>query len=337
MFIDIDRNSRIPIKKQLYDQLTYMILNKEILHGEKLPSSRDLASSLKIARNTVIEVYEQLAAELFITTRKGSGTFAVCRKQCCTKKHQKEKTQKAPKEHTGISLLTCIPDLSSFPKQPWIQATRKVVSKDDPDLIGYGDTTGYLPLRQALQKYLKTHKGIHCSEEQIIICGGTKDAIILIALSLKHDINTLLMESPGVPFVPNIFHALGYHIDPIAVDDTGIVTDKLQQKQRSIIYTSAAHQFPLGGTLTIERRYELIDFAAQNSHYIIEDDCDSEFRYRGAPVNSLFQLNSENVLHLGTFSKTICPSLRLGYIVIPERLITKLTQSMELLGNPPAP
>ena len=186
-----------------------------------------------------------------------------------------------------------------------------------------------------MKKYLNTHKGIHCHPEQIIICGGTKDAVRLIALSLRQDIHTLLMESPGVPFVPKIFQSLGYGITPIPVDNTGIITDKLEYRQQAILYTSAAHQFPLGGTLTIERRYELIDFAARNGHYIIEDDCDSEFRYRGAPVNSLFQLNSENILHLGTFSKTICPALRLGYIVIPEKLSQMLSRNIELLGNPP--
>ncbi len=336
MFIDIDRQSNISIKKQLYDRLTYMILNKEIAHGEKMPSSRELAKNLKIARNTVIEVYEQLAAELFITTRKGSGTFALCSKRCYLKKQLGNKPRKPVKENTGISLISCIPELYNFPKQSWIQATRKVIHTADTEILGYGDPNGYSPLRQALQKYLNTHKGIRCDEEQIIICGGTKDAVRIIALSLQNEFKSTLTESPGVQFVPEIFKTLGYKIIPLTIDDTGIITSKLKARKRAILYTSAAHQFPLGGTLTIERRYELIDFACRNGSFIIEDDCDSEFRYRGAPVNSLFQLNPEKVLHLGTFSKTICPSLRMGYIVIPKELIPIISRTTSLLGNPPS-
>lgn len=335
MFIDINRNSRISIKKQLYDKLTYMILNNELNYGEKLPSSRELASSLKIARNTVIEVYEQLIAELYIATKKGSGTY-ITNKRKCTFYKQPERLQKTAKENKNlISLIAGTPDLYNFPKQSWMQATRRVLNTSNTEIFGYGDPNGYFPLRQALQKYLNTHKGIQCCPEQIIISGGTKDAIRFLALSFKNNFNSLLTESPSVQFVPEIFSSVGYNVTQIKADKIGIITKELNHSERSFIYTTPAHQFPLGGTLTIKRRHELIDFAVKYNHYIIEDDCDSEFRYRGAPINSLYQICSKYVIHVGTFSKTICPSLRLGYIVLPAELSFLTEKYTELIGNPP--
>ncbi len=335
MFINIDRNSNISIKKQLYDKLTYMILNCELMYGEKLPSSRELASSLKISRNTVVEVYDQLIAEVYISTRKGSGTYVTNTRKCHLLEEPECSTKRTKKDPNILRLIAGTPDLTHFPKQSWMQATRRAVNNKNTDIFGYGDPNGYLPLREALSKYLYTHKGICSSPEQVIISGGTKDAIRLIALSLKDEINSLLTESPSVLFVPEIFRSIGYNITPLKVDSIGIVTKELKHQERSIIYTSAAHQFPLGGTLTIKRRHELIDFAVKHNHLIIEDDCDSEFRYKGAPVNSLFQICSRYVIHIGTFSKTICPSLRLGYIVLPEILTAIPEKYTELIGNPP--
>lgn len=335
MYIDIDRNSSISIKKQLYNKLTYMILNCELAYGEKLPSSRELAHSLKISRNTVVEVYEQLIAEVYISTRNGSGTYVTNKRKCDLNKEPECNQVCVAKDPHMISLIAGTPDLYHFPKEAWLQATRRVVNHKNTDIFEYGDPNGYMPLRKTLCKYLYTHKGICCSPEQIIISGGTKDAVRLLALSLKAGIKSLLTESPCVQFVPEIFSSIGYKVTPLPVDNIGIITKSLKPKPKSIIYTSAAHQFPLGGTLTLERRHELIDYAEKHHHYIIEDDCDSEFRYKGAPVNSLYQICSNYVIHVGTFSKTICPSLRLGYIVLPEALSVIPEKYTELLGNPP--
>ncbi len=335
MFIDIDRSSSVSIKKQLYDSLTYKILNCELNFGEKLPSSRELANYLQISRNTVVEVYEQLIAELYITTRKGSGTFISNKKKCNFAKPLALHTVYAPEKTNRLSLVAGAPDLYHFPKHAWQQATRRVLNKSGTEIYGYGDPNGYLPLRQALQKYLNTHKGIKCCPENIIITGGTKDAVRLIAMSFKGRYKNLITESPSVKFVPKIFRSLCYNISPIKVDRIGMVTTDLYTEDKSIIYTSAAHQFPFGGTLTIERRHQLIDFAVKHDHFIIEDDCDSEFRYRGAPVNSLYQICSDYVMHIGTFSKTICPSLRLGYLVLPAKFSEITDKYTETLGNPP--
>ena len=336
MFINIDRDSNITIKKQLYDKLTCMILNNELAYGQKLPSSRELARSLQIARNTVVEVYEQLIAELYIATRKGSGTYVANKINRFTNTLLPQTKVTSKNKTDNINLIAGTPDLRHFPKKLWLQSTRRIINHKNTDIFAYGNPNGYMPLRESLTKYLKTHKGISCIPEQIIISGGTKDAIRLLAMSMKKSVHILLTESPGLNFIPEIFSATGYKIKPMNIDNSGIITSELSESRRAFIYTSAAHQFPLGGTITIQRRHELIDFAEKHNHYIIEDDCDSEYRYKGAPINSLYQICSKFVIHVGTFSKTICPSLRLGYIVLPTELLVLAEKYTELIGNPPS-
>ena len=336
MFVEIDRNSNISIKKQLYDALTYKILNKEISAGHKMPSSRQLAEQLNIARNTVTEIYDQLVAESYLKTHQGRGTFVAkvgdCR-LCCS---DKSKPKENEKDETGdiISLIAGRPDLDSFPAKQWIKAYRDVCDAAGRDFFDYGDINGYIPLKKSLVKYLKYHKGIYCSHQQIIITSGTKHAVSLISLALKNYFGKVIIESPSVDFISKTFKLNSYSIVPAKTDKDGLMVESISEDTPSLLYTSPAHQFPKGGTLPICRRQKLIDFALQNGHIILEDDYDSEFRYKGAPVNSLFQLSSENVIHLGSFSKTLSPALRLGYMVIPERLLDIFNIYQSTAGNP---
>ena len=338
MYLEINRNSTIPIKKQLYDTLTTKILQGELEEGDKLPSSRHLAEELNIARNTVVEIYEQLIAEAYLVTRKGSGTFVSNIGQFHLKEaneKKRENKQTKPKADT-ISLVAGTPDLMHFPQKAWQNAYREVAYQDQAALHGYGNPFGYRGLRETLVKYLLIHKGIRCSYRQIIITGGTKDALRLIALSLNDEYKQLITESPCIRFSPAIFKASGYGILPVPVDQEGLIVNSLQRDASpSLIYTSPSHQFPLGGTLSIARRRSLIEYAREHGHLIIEDDYDSEFRYRGAPVNALSQLSSEDVIHVGTFSKTISPSLRLGYMIVPEKVLELVRAYQYVVGNPP--
>lgn len=338
MYLDINRNSTIPIKKQLYDALTFQILQGEIEQGKKLPSSRQLAEELNIARNTVVEIYEQLIAEAYLVTRRGSGTFVSDIGQFHLKEANEKKREAKPvKPKTNtISLVAGTPDLTQFPQKAWQNAYRDVAYKDQAALHGYGNPIGYRPLRETLAKYLLVHKGIRCDYRQIIITGGTKDALRLIALSLNDEYQQLMTESPCITFAVGIFKSSGYGILPVPVDQEGLVVDALSVgASPSLIYTSPSHQFPLGGTLSIARRRALIEYAREHGHLIIEDDYDSEFRYRGAPVNALSQLSGEDVIHVGTFSKTISPSLRLGYMVVPEKVLEQVRAYQFTAGNPP--
>jgi GntR family transcriptional regulator/MocR family aminotransferase len=338
MILDINRNSTIPIKKQLYDALTYKILRGEFEHGQKLPSSRQLSEELNIARNTVVEIYEQLIAEAYLVTRKGSGTFVSETGQIKfhTAAEQKPETKREKRKPDLISLVAGTPDLSRFPQKAWQNAYRDVAYQDQAVLHGYGNAFGYRTLRETLAKYLLIHKGIHASYRQIIITSGTKDALRLLAMSLKGQYNHLITESPCIRFAVSVFKAIDYGILPVPVDQEGLVVDALPANTTpSLIYTSPSHQFPIGGTMSFARRNALIEYARSHGHLVIEDDYDSEFRYRGAPVNALFQLSNDDVIHVGTFSKTISPSLRLGYMVLPEKILEQVRSYQYMVGNPP--
>jgi GntR family transcriptional regulator/MocR family aminotransferase len=325
MFVVLDRNSGIPVRKQLYDAITLKILKKELSVGYKLPSTRELAEELGIARNTVVEIYEQLISEGYLETVHGSGTFVaggnegVLESAVFSVHHSGGKTGRAG---TGrrIDFRTGVPDLGAFPRKAWLRAVRESLDEAGDNLLGYGPVLGYMPLRGALSEYLMKNKGIHCSPEQVVIVNGTSDAMSIIALLFQGSVKELMAESAVVSFVPDIFRTFGYRIRPLETDRQGLCTDDLPEAADSLIFCSPSHQFPLGGTLSVERRLQLANYAKTHRHYIIEDDYDSEFRYAGAPVNSIFQLAPENTIHLGTFSKTLAPFLRLGYMVVPVKL-----------------
>lgn len=325
MFVALDRNSGIPVRKQLYDAITLKILKGELAVGDKLPSTRELAGELGIARNTVVEIYEQLISEGYLETTHGSGTFVAGGKGCVMESsHISAPRTEEKARHAGtgnrIDFRTGIPDLGTFPRKAWLRAVRESLEEAGNALLGYGPVFGYMPLRIALSQYLMKNKGINCSPEQVVIVNGTSDALSLIALLFQKSVKELMVESAVVSFVPDIFRTFGCSIRPLETDFQGLCTDNLPEISDRLIFCSPSHQFPLGGTLSVERRLQLANYAKTHQHYIIEDDYDSEFRYTGAPVNSIFQLAPENTIHLGTFSKTLAPFLRLGYMVVPVKL-----------------
>ena len=337
MFIEINRNNKIPVKKQLYDALTFKFLNGEIDGGSKLPSTRKLSDELNISRSTILEIYEQLIAEGYLYSSRGSGTYVS--ENIKTNRQKSEKVRESGKRYDKgkdlISLIAGTPDLDSFPYKAWEKAFHTVLLRNDREIYDYGNDLGYFPLRETLCDYLVNHKGIRCAMDQIIITSGTKDSMNIIASSLKSYFNTLISEYPCVDFIEPVFKAGHYHFIKARVDNEGLVVSSIDMKSPSLIYASPSHQFPLGGTLSIARRQALVEFAEKYDHVILEDDYDSEFRYRGAPINSLFQLNSDRVIHIGTFSKTLCPSLRIGYMVLPVHLIKSVRIYFEKIGNFP--
>lgn len=333
MFIELNRNSGIPVKKQLYDAITSKILQGELAKGEKLPSTRELSYQLNIARNSVIEIYDQLISEAYLETVSGKGTFVCEGRDVLLYRDVLPSSRKPGKalKRNHIDFGSGVPDLGAFPRKVWMRALKESLEVASEAEFGYLSVFGYRPLRSSLAQYLLKYKGIRCSNEQIVIVNGTSDAIVLLAMLFRKTISQVLIESAVVSFVPDIFREFGYGIVPVKVDQSGICTDHLPETEAGLIFTSPSHQFPLGGTLSVERRRMLADYAKAHSHYIIEDDYDSEFRYVGAPVNSVYQLAPENVIHLGTFSKTLAPFLRLGYMVLPRQLIPQVRRMQSLL------
>ncbi len=335
MFAAIDRNSGLSVKKQLYDAITSKILQGELSEGEKLPSSREFANQLGIARNTVIEIYEQLVSEGYIKAENGKGTF-VCRVLTvpADKRTVKQREKRVPAvKDNRILFAGGVPDLGAFPGKAWMRAMKRSFDEVQEDDLGYMNASGYRPLRDSLARYLFQCKGINCSGRQIVIVNGTSDAVALLALMFQQRFSQVIAEAATVSFVPDIFRAYSYSLYPVAVDESGICTGQLPDMDNCLIFISPSHQYPLGGTLPVDRRHQLLEYAKEHRHYIIEDDYDSEFRYSGAPVNSLHQLAPDYVIHVGTFSKTLAPFLRLAYMVMPEQLVAQTRKLLKKLNH----
>ncbi len=331
MFVAIDRNENISIKKQLYDGLSEKILNGVIPSGEKLPSSRQLSEILNIARNTVIEVYEQLVAEGYLLTEKGTGTFVQEIMPIQSQNSERLLYTRQNKVESKLDFIIGRPDSSLFPKSQWAKLAKEVVLDMDKNSLGYKHPFGYQSLRKSIANYLATYKGIDVSYQQVIITSGTTDSLALIALLFREK-GKISTESPVVDFVPDIFRQYGYDVNGVAMDQHGIVVEELCLAPE-LIFISPSHQSPLGMTMPIDRRLQLLKYAVKEKAYVIEDDYDSEFRYKGAMVNSLFQLAPSNVIHLGTFSKTLAPALRMGYMVLPTNLCPLMREMIIKLNH----
>lgn len=319
MYIEVKSSSKKSLHKQLYDQLVEKILTRELIKGDKLPGSRSLALDINVSRSTVVEVYDQLISEGYIETIKGSGTY-VRDLKIPNNREETEIHDRVINENNLFKFESGIPDLSKIPTKLWGKIYRSVSVECDPMRLNYGDIEGNIELRLELSKYLLRSKGIKSSANNIVIVSGTSQAIMIISKIIK----SVTIEDPSVNFIKTIFRESGTIIRPIEVDKYGMKTDLLDPTSSEMILVSPSHQFPLGGCLPIDRRLELVNFANRYDKYIIEDDYDSEFRFKGTPVNSIFRLDPSRVIHIGTFSKVFSPSIRLGYMVIPNALIDRV-------------
>lgn len=342
LWLDLDRNSSASLTQQLYDQLVSRILAGELRAGQRLPSSRALAETLGIARNIAIEVFEQLQVEGYLQTRRGSGTF-VARLELLASAPVRQRTRKPTAALPGtpppdtISFRCGIPDLSAFPRARWLSAVRQIGFHSPTEIWSYDETAGLHTLREEIAAHLGRVKGIRCSADQVILTQGSTNGIALIGLFFRARQPGALVEDPVVSFVPEVLRQCGHQVHPVRADADGLVIAALPAKPRAgFVFVSPSHQFPLGGTLPIARRLALLGYARRHDLFVVEDDYDSEFRFAGAPVSSLCRLDPERVIHLGTFSKTLAPAMRLGYLVLPPQLapdLLAMLRPMYLAGS----
>jgi len=330
LWLDIDRSKNISLSKQIFQQISSKILKNEVKSGEKLPSTRKLANELNVSRNVMIEVYEQLIAEGYIESIKGSGTYVA--KGTYLDKYkdyyqdysESFNLNKKEKNNHIIKFQCGIPDLDYFPRELWAKCIKNACYYSQKNILTYGNIKGLFDLRIEILKYLLKIKGIRCEPDQVFIISGSAQAFLLLSKLFNPTYNEIIIEDPVVTFISNIFMSMGLKLNPIEVDQKGLVVDKLPKYNKSsCIFVSPSHQFPLGGTLPIQRRIKLIEYARDTGSYIIEDDYDSEFRFSGNPISSLHLLAPEHVIHIGTFSKNLAPALRLGYMIIPKNLVKK--------------
>ncbi len=328
LWIPINRALDIPLNKQVYQQIREKILNGTLQGGERLASTRKLCSELNVSRNVILEAYEQLVAEGFLVSHRGSGTFVAdgahltrSSKETVQKKIENKTT--APK----IDFRSGIPALDLFPRKTWAKLSHTIWNDTNPAIFGYDQPEGRYELREELANYLLRTRGVDCHPDQIVITSGATQALTVITRLFLLANDEAIMEDPITNDIQTIFKSSGASIYAIPVDQCGMRTTLLpQDRQPKFVFITPSHQFPLGGTLPIQRRIQLINYARHKECYLVEDDYDSEFRYEGPPVSSLQGLDPHRVLYIGSFSKILSPALRIGYLVLPLDLVEKCRQ-----------
>jgi GntR family transcriptional regulator/MocR family aminotransferase len=350
----LDPGLSAPLVKQLYDRLRDEILSGQLPPGTRLPSTRTLASELGVSRGTTVLAYEQLQLEGYLVSHVGQGT-AVSHQLPVTPApdapasgdapEADSRTAPLPRLAAHIHSLRSVPNLrridgtvqtafragtpalDQFPYAIWARLVARHARRSLPDLSYYQPPAGYLPLREAIAVRLGISRGVRCTSEQIILTSGAQGALDFAARTLLNPGDEAWIEDPGYFGAQGALLAAGARLVPVPVDDQGL--DVMVGMQRApgarLVFTSPSHQFPTGVTMSLGRRLALLDWARHAAAWIVEDDYDSEFRFGGRPLEALQGLRVDGrVLYVGTFSKVLFPTLRLGYLVAPTQLIDAL-------------
>jgi len=328
--VSLDREARQPLHAQLARHLRRFILQKRLAPGERLPASRVLAEELSVSRGTITSAFDQLVSEGYIDGRPGSGVYVAKDIPDYNLSVQIDPTgrRKNPGPAAPIRprpFETAVPDLNGFPHREWARLLEQSWREPDAAKFAKPDPFGWGPLREAIASHLGEWRGIRCSPTQIIITTGMSGSIELITQTTLQVGDLVLTEDPGFPPLRNALQSNGMKCAAVPVDQLGFnlrsVTNRTLRRARAIAITPS-RQFPLGMTLPLPRRLELLEWASERNGYIIEDDFDSEYRYQGQPLPALMALDDrQRVIYVGSFSKVLLPTLRLGFVVMPEELI----------------
>ncbi len=361
-FIALDHAAPEPLYRQLYQCLRDAILTAQSPPGTPIPSSRELARELGIARNTVLTAIEQLRAEGYLQGERGSGTYVndvlpedlsraraiagpVGRRGAIRYRLSARATRltatRLPQLPAGLPkpFRPAVPALDAFPFKLWAGLVQRRWKQRPTELLGFGDPIGYLPLRRAVASYLSGARAVQCEAEQVIIVSGAQQALDITARVLIDPGDAVWMEEPGYPGAREAFAAAGARIIPVPVDSAGINIQMgiTRCAAARLAYVTPSRQFPLGVTLTLARRLELLHWSRRAHAGLVEDDYDSEYRYSSRPIASLQGLDRDGrVIYVGTFSKVLFPSLRLGYLIAPAALVDTFTAARIIAaGQPP--
>jgi GntR family transcriptional regulator / MocR family aminotransferase len=318
LHLDLPHGSRV--RHHLEAALREAIRTGRLAPGTRLPSSRALAADLGLARNTVAEVYSQLVAEGWLTARTGSGTSVAERRAT---EPAPGPLARPPAAAPRYDLRPGVPDLSAFPVGVWLATARKVLAAAPRQFLDYPDLRGLPQLRAALAGYLARARGVAADPGHIVICAGFAHGLAATCAALREvGATTLAVEAYGHQAHRNLAQAQGLRLRPLPVDGSGAVIGAADGTDAALL--TPAHQFPLGVTLHPERRRE----AARWGGLVIEDDYDGEFRYDRQPVGALQALAPDRVIYAGTASKSLIPALRLGWLVVPPRLLDAVTAQL---------
>ncbi len=365
--IRLDRTATEPLHEQLYRQIRDELKSGRFSDASsRLPSSRDLATDRGISRSTVRLALSKLHAEGYLRSKAGSGTFVanLLPETFLTADRPKayqpierpirisDRVRAIPDARVGnqfdlgatgagagVSLVASIPAVDEFPIAVWERLRAQALAKKGVNLLRYSSNRGDIDLRKAIAAYLCDFRAAHCHPDQIVIVAGMQQAMLISAMAVLNPGEVAWIEDPCYQQTRRVLSLAGVKIIPKPIDNQGIVIARSPKEPLPrMIYVTPSHQFPLGVTMTFQRRTALLDFARAHDAFIFEDDYDAEFRFTGPPLPALQGIdNASRVIYAGTVSKILCPGLRLGYIVAPEPLIdsfVKIRSAMDQHSSP---
>jgi len=334
----IDTEGGEPLYLQLYDYIKSEIQSGNISCSTKLPSKRKLSLHLGISQNTIQSAYDQLIEEGYImpVDRKG---FFVCKLDnivkldSASKSDIKENRTRTP--HANYDFSYHGVDRPNFPFATWRRITKDVINEYDSELLESGNIQGYVKLRNSIAEYLRQSRGVNCSADQIVISAGTEYLFQILIQLLDMD-SIYGIENPGYEKLNLLFASSRAKFKAINIDHEGMVLEEIRKSGANVLCITPAHQFPSGGIMPINRRIQILNWANESiNRYIIEDDYDSEFKYSGKPIPALQGLdNNGKVIYMGAFSKSLSPSLRISYMVLPEKLAKEFADRMSFIICP---
>lgn len=333
--LHINLAERDDLSGEIYRQARRAIVSNMLRPGDSLPPSRELARGLNVARATVVIAYERLAAEGFIQSRQGAGTFVSCWHSPAHKPPATSRSRAlepravweaiplptAFDQPAEFDFRTGLPDVSLFPHKHWRRLITQALRAGEvgPD-SSYRSPAGHPALRDSIARHIGVSRGINASAEDLVITHGTQQAIDLLSRVLLAPGDQVAVEDPGYEAPRRAFEAAGARVVGVPVDDEGLVVEALPAGIRAV-YVTPSHQYPMSVTMTLARRRALLDWADRNGAAIIEDDYEGEFRFKGHPLEALQTLDAAGrVVYIGSFSKTLLPTLRLGFVVVPISL-----------------
>lgn len=333
LHLDLDlasRGRRATLERALRDA----VHDGRLAPGTVLPSSRALAHDLHLSRGTVVEAYAQLVAEGYVLTRPGAATI-VAETAVASPAHQ-DSRERSPRAR--VDLRPGLLDLAStFPRAEWLRAERAVLRAAPDDAFDYGDPRGTSELRVALTTYLGRTRGVVTAPEHIVICAGFAHGLALLSRALRSlGADAIAMEDPCLPAHRAIVRDQELGVVAVAVDDHGAQVDVLEHASAQVAVVTPAHQYPTGVTLSPQRRTQLVKWAQHTGGVVIEDDYDGEFRYDRQPVGAVQGLDPDHVVYAGTTSKTLAPGVRVGWLVLPPRLVEPVVEANRHGGATPS-
>jgi GntR family transcriptional regulator/MocR family aminotransferase len=350
--LTVDPAGATPLHRQVYDGLRSAILSGRLRPGDRLPATRSLAGELALSRQTVADAYDQLRAEGYVHARQGSGTFVVpdllrdtvpfasspelrsagFAPQLSLWGRRAAEYANAGDEIPRYDLRPHRVASDDFPWDAWSAAVHRALDGAHADLLSFPPAAGYATLREAVAAHVGTYRSVGCTPDQVVIVNGSRQGLNLLIQLLTEPGARVAVEDPGYPAARAAFEARGLDVTYVPVDDEGMRVESLEAAGGlRLVHVTPSHQDPTGATLSLSRRLALLDFASACRSWVIEDDYDSEFRYEGRPVESLQGLDGNDlVIYAGTFSKSLLPGLRIGYLILPPAMVPHFVAARSL-------